>query len=75
MKEMKLFCKLFGHRWRYHFSAITGPTKYRSCRCGRVDQYLDLRPAYDWGWVTMNTYTKRGAREMLVNLSKEHPHE
>jgi hypothetical protein len=68
---MKLFCKLFGHRWHYHFSAITGSTKYRSCRCGRLDQYIRVAPPFSpWAWVMMITYTDKGAKEMLADLPK-----
>ena len=67
---MSLLCRIFGHRWVYHMTNF-GPTKYRTCRCRRLDQYISLRGTNgkpEYSWVMMNRYTKLGAKEMLTKL-------
>jgi hypothetical protein len=60
-----ILCKIFGHRWRY--TTFT-PTKYRACRCGALEQYISMAPVWDWEWVRMVQYTKRGSARMLARL-------
>ena len=59
-----MICQIFGHRWTYYMTSFT-PTRYRTCRCGRLQQYISLRdvlgkPKYNWitihWWIPRHAY-------------------
>jgi len=65
-----IFCKIFGHSWRYLFTTsdfYNKETNIRICRfCGKVQhhkQIPSLKREGEWVWMNMIGYTKLGAKK------------
>jgi hypothetical protein len=58
------FCKIFKHKWIYHFTSFGDRQDFRVCkRCHCLQRYEPRFPVN--AWIGTVTYTDKGARENL----------
>jgi len=70
---MKIFCKLFGHRYNYYIFPTPGKAHQhiRSCKhCEQIQRYAWLMHDHR-NWVTLVEYTKLGAIGLFKSLNIE----
>lgn len=70
---MKLFCKIFGHKYHYYKTLDSSPSKlFRVCkRCMNLEDYRKNVPALGDGWFRLVQYNRKN-KELIKRIETGH---
>jgi len=67
---MKLLCKIFGHRYKYHIIQDCPERDIRHCKTCHIAEELKTLPVYGKNWFQLVSRTTEGAKAFMKSYKR-----